>query len=237
MRNLNYQSRAIRYWGLQQTTAMVDAMPLETYSFLSERREQLLQSFNNCLENYANVIPSTWPRGSEQLGRRRKLTPSELNELKRAGSTYIHMHPSTDTTFGNQVDIRLQQVRLWLPGAELQPDSAGPKLLKVYLTHLGEEIIQDRDHSNLTFLHDRVTVIFEYDPARVLSAGDISSDHVFNVQSLEGTHYNNTPAGQGSIAAIGPFAWWKVDVPGGDVNLDGVTEAYLEFRGTSRPPR
>ncbi|KAB8266297.1 hypothetical protein BDV32DRAFT_144020 [Aspergillus pseudonomiae] len=241
MRNLNYQSRAIRYWGLQQNTVMADSMPLQTYSFLSARREQLLQSFNQCLENYAGGIRSTWPQSPAQ-GLMRKLTPSELHDLKSTGSAYIHLHPSTDDeTFGDQIDIRLQQVRLWLPGAEKSPESMGRKLLTVYLTHLGESIIQDSNHLNFAFFHDTVKVMFKYDAAKVLTRGDIHSDHVFNQQLLEGTHDRRQFTGQGSIAAIGPFAWWKVDVPRGgvnqDLNLDGVTEAYLEFHGTSRPPR
>lgn len=241
MRDLNYQSRAIRYWGLQQSRKQGDPIPLQTHGFLSQLHEGLCQSFNNCLNHYAHSSRNIWPASDEQQGRRRWLTPEELAELKRNGSTCIHISPDADSsTFARQIDIRLNQVRLWLPGADLNGDSLGRKLLTVYMTHLGEVIIQDRQRNNFTFFHDPVLIAFEYDAAKIRRSSDVKTEYAFATQSIEGDHCIGTTTRPDSVAAISPFALWKITIPGGDVNpgldLGEVTEAYMEFRGTSRAP-
>ncbi|KAL2012685.1 hypothetical protein VTN00DRAFT_210 [Thermoascus crustaceus] len=250
MEALNNQSRAIRYWGLQQKPPLADPMPLQDFAFLSNERERLRRAFSDCLQRYALSVRNTWPSTDKQQGLFRELTETELAMLKtgsivspttgsREYSTFINIDPDgTNHPFGDYIDIRLSQVRLWLLGVDRDTDASGRKLLNVILIHLGIETIKDDRRQNFDFSHDNVQISFDYDAAKVVTLDDARSEYVWSRQTIQNDHYIGDTAGKSSIAAIGPFTTWKVVIPTGTVNqglrMEQVKKAYLEFRGTSR---
>lgn len=247
MQDLNNQSRAIRYWGLNENPPLADAMPLMNAVSLANERQNLWQVFRKCLERYAASVRNIWPRDDEQQGLFYKFSKEELASIKTSKivsgiekyTAIIRLDPvATHRIFGNHVDIRLKQVRLWLPGVDCDKDYAGRKKLTVDLIHMGDEIIQNDNRKEISFAHDRVQISFYYYVDKVSTIEEATSKNVFGTQQIED---NFTLSGNKSdIAAIGPFATWKMVIssdnnPG--LNMAGVNEAYLEFRGTSRPTR
>lgn len=247
MQTLNYQSRAIRYWGLQRNPPIFDPMPLGSFHFLSKAQLQLRAAFENCLQQYAKSARFTWPPESDVFGRSRKLTPEEIETLKKnvvhsnSGThhvAYIRLDPKSDRdTFKDDIDIRLSQVRLWLLGVDMSPDERGRKLLSIQLIHMGEDLIQDNYMNTFQFSHDPVTITFEYDVALVSNIKQAPGKAVFSEQNLQDDHYIGDTSGTNSIAALGPFTTWKLSVKvdsNKNLNMQGLKEAYLEFRGSSR---
>lgn len=140
-------------------------------------------------------------------------------------------------TFPGWIDIRLSQIHLWLLGADVAPDPAGRKLLSVQLIHSGEDDIQDGKGDHHRFSHDPVTIQFEYDARHVDTIAHAVSKHVFSKQQIQDDHYIGDSATKSSIAALGPFTTWRVrlrESANQGLNLQGLREAYFEFRGTSR---
>lgn len=247
MQNLNYQSRAIRYWGLRDNITMLNAQPLRDAIFLRIQQEQLHQAFSDSLHQYATNVRNIWPSRDEQQGLLKKLTTDEITMLKNSGTNtpngmeynlLLAVHTTNDQdTFQGRIDIRLSQIRLWLLGADVSPDPSGRKLLSVQLIHSGEDDIQDEQGNDHKFSHDQVTIEFDYDSGKVDSIAHAISDYVFSKQQIQDDHYIGDNATKSSIAALGPFTTWRVRVrerTNRGLNLQGLREAYLEFRGTSR---
>ncbi|KAI9932574.1 hypothetical protein ASPWEDRAFT_730450 [Aspergillus wentii DTO 134E9] len=112
------------------------------------------------------------------------------------------------------------------------------KLLSIELIHTGEDTIQDIHQSAFRFSHEQVIIGFDYDVTKVKSLNEACTANVFSKQNIQDDHYIGDMAGKNSIAALGPFTTWRLSVSTDRTNkgldMSGVTEAYLEFRGTSR---
>ncbi|KAJ5360022.1 hypothetical protein N7517_009213 [Penicillium concentricum] len=221
-------SRAIRYWGLQRIPIAFDPMPLQDFAFLADARLKLRKVFTKSLEQYAA-----------------KLTKPELDTLKAKPTssdsgytTYLRLNPATYTEFGDRIDIRLSEVRLWMLGVNLDADVTGRKILSVELIHTGEDIIQDTHRKDLKFSHDQVTIGFDYDVSKVTNLNEARTKNVFSKQNIQNDHYIGDKAGKNSIAALGPFTTWRLSVntdrTNKELDMSGVTRAFLEFRWTSR---
>ncbi|KAJ5517062.1 hypothetical protein N7527_008622 [Penicillium freii] len=247
MQDLNNQSRAIRYWGLNEHPPLTDAMPLMKAVSLGNKRQDLHQVFRRCLERYAASVRNIWPREEKQQGLSYKFSGENLANLKTNKTVsgiekyiaIIRLDPvTTHHIFGNHVDIRLRQVRLWLPGVDCKKDYTGHKKLTVDLIHMGDETIQNDNRQDIYFAHDRVQISFYYYVDQVSKIEEATSDKVFGTQQIEDSF--TLSGNKSDIAAIGPFATWKMVISSENnegLNMEGVREAFLEFRGTSRPAR
>lgn len=248
MQNLNYQARAIRYWGLQENVTMLKPEPLQGVVWLKEQRNQLDAAFTRSLEQYSTNVRNIWPARNDQRGHFRRLTSNEIATLKNSGTKdskgkmeynlWVNVDTELDrTTFRDGIDIRLSQVRLWLLGVDVKEDNVERKLASVQLIHLGEEVIQDAYMKNHALSHDRVTIQFDYDAGKVHTIDDMSTKYVFSKQQIQDDHYIGTKATDSSIAALGPFTMWRVrlrESANAGLDLKGLHDAYLEFHGTSR---
>ncbi|KJK66773.1 hypothetical protein P875_00127901 [Aspergillus parasiticus SU-1] len=273
MQTLNYQARAIRFWGLRQNLEVFDSAPLQDYNALSGKQESLRGEFMAALEQYAANVRSEWPRNENDQGKIRDLTSSELQLLKqpteltqvegedlaqkgiisslsdgnyRVHRLFVDLDPLKDQdTFGGHADIRLSEIRLWLLGATV--DNTGsrsdrPKSLSINLQHMGKETIEDPARNRFFFSHETVALSFEYRVDEVPDFNHARTSAVQSKQNLGSDHHIGSTVDKNTLASIGPFATWKILVicgggmnPG--LNMDGVTEAFLEFRGSSRPVR
>ncbi|KAE8153966.1 hypothetical protein BDV25DRAFT_136336 [Aspergillus avenaceus] len=245
MQKLNCQSRAIRYWGLHNEALHFESLPQRSPEALRAAKSRLRETFERCLLRYAAGVRSRWPATSTQQGLRRMLSSSELaslRQLSEVGEEYsvlIHLSPDTDSSiFRGAVDVRLSQVRLWLFGADLSADDFGNKHLSVDLVHMGREVILDENRTEHHFSHDRVVIRFECDISGLEKLEDAVSTRVLNRQCIESDHFIGDGVGASSIAALGPFATWKVSIPTRNVNpglnMEGLSMAYLEFHVSSR---
>ncbi|KAE8154619.1 hypothetical protein BDV25DRAFT_135787 [Aspergillus avenaceus] len=244
MQYLNYESRAIRYWGLLDEVPFSDPGPLQGYAALGYQQTQLEGLFNNALEFYTRSVRDIWPADPSALGLVYKLTDEQKNLLQTQSTTgdyttFVTVDPDrTANIFRDWVDIRLEEVRVWLFGVKL-PDSdpAGRKLLSFHITHPGDESIIDTLDQKREFSHDPLNVQFVYDASKVNSIKDIPGDAVFTRADLEHDFGIGGIPKESSRAPLGPFTTWRLRVsqkanPG--IDMSGLEEAYIEFRGSNR---
>jgi hypothetical protein len=96
--------------------------------------------------------------------------------------------------------------------------------VSVQLRHLGDETVVDTNDIPHRFLHEPITLNFQYRVADMSCSGPGTVDGVIG----------NRP-GKDQFAPVGPFATWLVEINPAynkGVNLEGVTDAWFEFAGT-----
>ena len=249
MQRLNYESRAIRFWGLQKYLDYSNPGPLQSVLHLRDGQLRLNNAFESSLNNYASNIRVTWPRGEDDQGLFYELKDAELQALKHRqinsdgekGSYHvsIQLEPGADPFGPGRADVRINQVRLWLLGVKLAEDNAQRKRLMVNITHTGNEILEDASRQKLEFAHDTVNIQFEYDTARVQTKDDFSTKVVFSRQGIESNWSGgDTPPTASTFAAIGPFTVWHFSIRESEnrgLDMGSVSAAFVEFRGANQP--
>ncbi|KAJ5520798.1 serine protein kinase [Penicillium fimorum] len=251
MQRLNYESRAIRFWGLQKHLDLSLPGPLNSVVQLQQSQLNLKNAFEDCLHGYANNIRVTWPWHENDGGLRYELNKEELEVFKRRQlipvsngddwvySTSIRLEPGAAPFGSGRADVRINQVRLWLLGVQVNPDSGLRKRLLVKISHGGAETLQNTEGERFEVTHDAVNLQFEYNTAKVQGTDDFRSEFVFSKQELE----NNWSGGDSHptasmIAAIGPFTEWRFAIRESQntgLDMSSVTAAYVEFWGANRP--
>ncbi|KAL2815224.1 hypothetical protein BDW59DRAFT_166897 [Aspergillus cavernicola] len=220
---MNYESRAIRFWGLLDDIPMSSPGPLMDHIALGNTQSQLKSFFDTALEYYRRSMRVIWPADPHALGLLYKLSidPDKTGDI-----------------FRDWVDIRLQEMRIWLFGAELrQADAAGRKLLFIQVTHGGDETIIDTRSRSLRFAHDPLHVQFVYETAKVSGIHDVPGQSVFTIADLEHDFGIGGIPQETSCAPLGPFATLRLRItqkanPG--IRMDNLREGYIEFRGSNR---
>lgn len=127
--------------------------------------------------------------------------------------------------FKGLCNVRINRVRFRITGLKTASGVDGGVLVSVKLTHNGEETILGRQSNPFHFQHDAVSTTYAF---RLYNANSIAV-----VDGNIGEAQINQVASP--YARIGPFAEWKVEFVGVDVDkLDftGVTGAYFDFCGT-----
>jgi hypothetical protein len=251
MQRLNYEARAIRYWGLRPGIESQDPSPLRNSTKLRQDHGRLEDEFERCLSHYAGSIRSTWPNDEQRnflgvQGLLYQLTTDQVEQLKKGilcgdQEIYTTFVPFSHAGFEHLPDFRLSQIRVWLLGVTVDRDTSQRQLLRIHITHMGEENIWDPSGKLFTFAHDRVNVQFTYDVEKVTSLGEVSSGAVHGRQELEHMYNGGVSADERSMAPIGPFTTWRIEIKeAGMLNkglcMDGLRSAYLEFWGANRAP-
>ncbi|OBS23098.1 hypothetical protein FPOA_03657 [Fusarium poae] len=251
MQQLNHQRRAIRFWGLGKDIRSSGSIPVAKSVILRSERQDIHKAFTKCLERYAESVRSSWPLHKNRAGPIYTLTKAQLTELKKLKtievgnkkktehSVLVAIDPKSPHPFRNYTDIRLRQVRLWLIGADCTPNESGKKLVTASLIQMGDETIQTQHMEDVEFSHDHVQISFEYFADEVLTREQASHAAVHGRQETEDYHYIGASAKYSSIAAIGPFATWKIVLPvnhntNQGLDISKVEDAFFEFRGTSQ---
>ena len=128
--------------------------------------------------------------------------------------------------FAAMVNVGLTKVRLFLEDAYTRNG-----VLRVTLTHAGNEVIYDQHQKAIQFHHERLNVGFHY---------RIQGNDYKGPGTSDGDIGREDRTGNDRFSLVGPFASWWVDVrpensPG--LDLSKVTKATLEFEGVYRPVR
>ncbi|KAK6359763.1 hypothetical protein TWF696_000902 [Orbilia brochopaga] len=252
MQHLNYEARANRFWGLGiKLTAMISPGPLQGVTDLQIDQTNLDSDFGNCLSSLMDNNMNQWP-AEGQSGSFYALPENVLDHLKTVTtpttngliySVCFAINNGDVQNLNSMANIRLSQVRLWLPGATLTsaPDPQGNQILSIVITQSGDETIYDQNGLGHAFVHDPVSVQFEYICNKVLTFNDCVPTHQWGLQGLSGD-YNGTgaiPVGSSVTAPIGPYSTWTVVIKSTTsvnigLDLSGVTIAYMEFGGRSQ---
>ncbi|KAH7098336.1 hypothetical protein BKA62DRAFT_773428 [Auriculariales sp. MPI-PUGE-AT-0066] len=236
LRNLSFEGRAQAFWAVKRINQIPSTSPseLKGSSDLTEYQRTLNTSFTACLNDWANYTWGTWPGKDDnsQVGVIYELSPAELKVLltpltgpespagQRLFRTTVTLHPDMES-FGGGANVRLRQVRVWIPRAKRRPDVLGRQLLTIRIRHGGLETLQLKKGEGIQYLHDQVGFPWRYDATRVNKKEDIQ-----NVKARA--------AGQKTKAAIGPFTAWTVEIDEADnpdLDLGDVETAYMEFWG------
>ncbi|KAK6333039.1 hypothetical protein TWF718_010863 [Orbilia javanica] len=264
MRLLNYQNRALQFWALVQPTSFGNHGPLRDLTDLETDIAGLQTSFETGTNNlYGSEYWAIWPSldqkanggGGEwyqvpasdliafQLSQEVnptgytvdiELTPDKLSSPSTSGSAAMKI-------FAGKSNVRLSQVRVWLLNVQgKQTDAQGRNPITVHITQLGAESIWDQNGVKYDFTHEAVDMDFEYDFTNVKTVKDCTQDVVMAEQAISNNYIGGGKPGNDSVAAIGPFATWRIQVmmeanPG--VKLDQTSAPdlamYIEFWGAS----
>jgi hypothetical protein len=251
MQRLNYESRAIRFWGLTEQLEYSSPGPLRSVLELQDSQSKLNAAYENSLNGYADNIRSTWPRNDTDKGLFYKLSNAELEGFKlrqllttskgKDGvyNASIRLKPGVNPFGPGRADVRINQVRLWLLGVKVEADNVGRKPLMVKIAHGGNEILENTAREALEFSHDAVTIQFQYNTANVHTEEDFNTDFVFGRQALENDWSGgDTKPTASTFAAIGPFTGWRFSIRESEnigLDMGSVTAAYVEFQGANRP--
>ncbi|KAI5458852.1 hypothetical protein BGZ63DRAFT_392168 [Mariannaea sp. PMI_226] len=253
MRLLNYANRAIAYWGLVSPISFASPGPLQDSQTLSIAKLSLEQSAETAITAFAGSAPSYFPVTGRQ-GALYKLNRGQIfslqNPLKSSvtGDTYysviIKLIPGIQDDsqdlplFAGRANVRLDLIRLWLIGASVSPNKSGEMPISIVITQLGSEVMQNDRRAAFNFQHDSVTIPFVFDSDGVEALKDCNNSRVLNKQFLSNYYVGVGDARDSSIAAIGPWATWAFEIrenENKDLNMERLTEAYIEFGGYCSP--
>ncbi|KAH6637046.1 hypothetical protein F5144DRAFT_611678 [Chaetomium tenue] len=250
MQQLNYQGRAICFWGPRSPLSFAESGPLQGYSHLRANQQSLEREFQKCLETFASSTWSVWPSKRQDPGLRYQLSDTEVQRLlqnprmdsngKRVYETAVTFPPITgNQTFAGMANIRLNQVRVWLPGARRSPEAGGSRqLLQISICHLGHETLWGPNRTSYDFVHEPVDLQFTYDTAGIDTIASCTTNVVFGRQAIERDYTGGGEVTESTVAPVGPLAEWRIEVREGDndgLDLTKVTGVWMEFCGRNMP--
>ncbi|KAF3935183.1 hypothetical protein ABW20_dc0109483 [Dactylellina cionopaga] len=255
LRLLNYGAHALRFWGTVDTPITFELNnALPDSAALASVNSQLNSRFEACLDELASGISQEFPgpQNAVKLGKFYHLTDGELTSLKhgvqdpdRKGKlmyTAVLRNiraaiRGDESTFADCANVRATQVRVWLPGAKVNPALVGlPPILTIDMIQYGNETVVPSGWSavpvEVLCNHSGVSFPFVYSIEGVNSIADVATATNTNSQDLTAGAYTGGMATTSVLAPIGPFADWRITVretanPG--LDLSGVQNAYVEF--------
>ncbi|KAJ6261081.1 hypothetical protein Dda_3746 [Drechslerella dactyloides] len=254
MQRLNFQSRAIWFWGLSPIAVMNSPGPLMDSADLIGDQNKLDSATEDSISFLANNNMQALPPPGKP-GAFYQISDEDLESLKshfttvseppgKVYSTTITIAPGDIPDIATGRNIRLTEVRVWLVGVKSKVPAGplGDQLFSLNVIHNGTETIQDTLSRETSFTHDPVIVSFEYYCNKVKSYRDCLADNVAGVEGLGGD-YNGSNYHNNINAPIGPYADWTITIATDDksnrgLDLSGVTAGYFEFavRKQGKPP-
>ncbi|KAF3912482.1 hypothetical protein ABW20_dc0105091 [Dactylellina cionopaga] len=258
MQRLNFESRAIYFWGLASITIMDSPGPLMNSLDLGNDQNKLDTSTETAMDFLSRSSNSIFP-DTGKPGSFYKISDDDLDSLKQNPTQILDPNDKTkvlgkiwSTTIAIaqgdipglalDLNIRLSEVRVWLIGVQssIEKDPEGNQPFNLSVTQSGTETIQDTAGNEIKFTHDPVTVTFEYYCNRVKKYQDCLRKNMWSIQGMGGD-FDGVTHNKDTTAPIGPYSDWTIKIksegsmnPG--LNLDNVTEAYFEFAGRHWSP-
>ncbi|KAF3913544.1 hypothetical protein ABW20_dc0103237 [Dactylellina cionopaga] len=254
MQNLNYEARANRFWGLGvKLTTMMAPGPLQGAGYLQTNQNNIDTDFQSCLTALSDNNMNQWPAPGLP-GAFYALPDNILDNLKSLPtsvksppgliySTSFSIATGDVQNLNSMANVRLSQVRLWLPGATItsSSDPEGNQVLSIMLTQCGDETIYGQYGESYPFVHDPVSVEFQYICNKVNTFGGCVTENVWNLQGISGD-YNGTgtvAVGSNLTAQIGPYSTWTIEIKSNgmlnpNLDLSNVSTAYIELFGRSQ---
>lgn len=253
MRYQHFEARALCYWGLRDPTTIpaIDMAPARTAAAFALAKDKLEEVFNEVLVEWANAPWVTLPKDGNALGILVELSEKNVASLKepilgKDGSveytTKLEIKPTQDEFVG-KANVRLNEVRVWLPGISKTADGANRQEVTIELRHTGLETILDRDKKLFQFVHDSVDLQFVYDAAKVNALTDVQprpdKNPFFSTQSITKDYSGGELTGEVS-APVGPFTIWTIVIRESEnkgLKMDHVERVFLDFCGREQPSR
>jgi hypothetical protein len=255
LRLLNYSAHALRFWGTTDVPITFDLNNgIPDSATLASLSNQLSNKFEDCLTELAPGFCLEFPAPNDavKLGKFYQLTAGELKSLKKGFPdpdnknelmysvvlrNIVAANRGDTSEFAGCANVRATQVRVWLPGAKVDPRLTGlPPLLTVDMTQYGNETVVPSAWSptpvDVLWNHSEVGISFVYDIQEVDSLADVTNAQDMNAQDLTKGCYNGGAADASVFAPIGPFADWKIivrETENPNLDLSGVQNAYVEF--------
>jgi hypothetical protein len=251
-------ARALGFWALTPPVQFAQLFPgLPTTTLLSQYNDDLEADFQKCVNQYGGKIYNQFPTAVDRehggQGLCHYFTQDEVTAFKgSADSNLKRIHEiffsipvvKSDTSsnislFAGYWDVRIDQARVWLFGAEVTPGIDGIRRLSVGLTHLGSETITKFDEVDkfLEFQHDPVSLNFSYDPLGIVDFQSSSHARIHSAQEFTGVYRGQkVDVKSDSLAPIGPFGEWRLTVNpiyNNDLSLSKVTGICIEFWGSA----
>jgi hypothetical protein len=243
MQRLNYEARAITFWGLSRSTSFTEPGPLLGYLDLARNQNELEKKFEDCVSNFSHSLWSIWPKETSDQGLYYQLSDAELEALKQPnpdsdGSKFYEVFVSfseTSPLFFNMANIRLSQFRVWIIGATCDKNQGGKQMLTIDIQHMGKEKVISPASTIFSFDHDAAAFQFKYDATDIKDIHDCQWKRVFSTESIE-QDFSGGEVSKNTYAPLGPLVVWRVVVrengnPG--LSLKRISKAYLEFCGRS----
>ncbi|GAM91217.1 hypothetical protein ANO11243_092640 [Dothideomycetidae sp. 11243] len=210
MRLLNYGAAAIRFWdlrGAREVSSFSFGPLLQNHIGLRQTLTKLKTAFESVLSDYAGNTRIAFPRDPNQKGKFWRIPDATLAQLKTrheadlsADSSARHVAdivipapqtpegrrdlPENRRKFADAYNVRVSQLRVWLPGATVDPSSSDGKggdprrPLVINIVQGGAETMVDVNGHVHHFTHDVKAYNFEYETTGVLAFGDCSQDKV-----------------------------------------------------------
>ncbi|KAJ9115812.1 hypothetical protein QFC22_004953 [Naganishia vaughanmartiniae] len=254
LQTLNYGAHAVQFWGPLPPMTFDGSGGMPTSDNMLSFQTQLGEYFGRALKTLGSSVASRWP-AKGCLGVLYRLTEGELFALKHAtvnGTMHSvvlrHLVAPTASTsasesdFAGQANVRVTQVRLWLPGVIVDAIDDGTRPLKCTIIHYGDETIADPNSmvKPYHFVHDQLSIPWRYDTTGITSIEQCGGPHdQVTEEILTGCytpHAGSAPPGDDVYAPIGPFATWQITVNATyntGLDMSPVNAAYLEFWGSN----
>ncbi|KAG9571059.1 hypothetical protein KCU71_g713, partial [Aureobasidium melanogenum] len=256
LRAIKQSALALRFWSLRAITRFGSPSLLSNTDELEAHLSVLTQEYELSISRFGSFSQCTWPRVVSESGIFYRLSQDELDGLKLGipdmdadgqmvysvqvvglSAAVTRATTSEQSPFAGRSNVRISQVRAWLPGIT---SKSGRRQLTVELVHEGNEAITDPDDVVFSFNHAPIHLAFEYDWRRVRSFAEMRQEAATARQVLP----SDSSSGNANVrvqAAFGPFSTWRITLResiNGELELgDNVEEAYLEFCGSSFPFR
>lgn len=145
--------------------------------------------------------------------------------------------------FSGWHNVRITQVRVWLPGATVDEDAVNGPYLNIDITHLGDEKFvagTARKPDVYSYTHEPVRFPFNYKTKSVHTLADCLGTKMGSKQAKDGEGLVALMGADAkyAVAQVSPFASWRIDIsafesdnPG--LDLTKVKDVYIEFVGFS----
>ncbi|RMJ15844.1 hypothetical protein CDV36_004487 [Fusarium kuroshium] len=144
-----------------------------------------------------------------------------------------------ETEMSGSADIRLDNVRVWIFGAHVDPSQNGTRELSMTLRHLGNDsIVPPSDKQVYEFTHDSIDLSFGYDPETVKSYQDTATARITRSAALPSYRREVNSKEVDWLAPFGPFADWVLYISDWEnigLRFDPDTTVCVEFWGQGRP--
>ncbi|KAK6541996.1 hypothetical protein TWF694_007768 [Orbilia ellipsospora] len=252
MQRLNYQSRAIYFWGLNPVSIMNTPGPLGNSFDLSNdqgnidsKAEEVLQTLAN---NTMKYFPASGGSGAfYQISDYDLATLTEKPVVTEDGTKVwtntVTIKPKKIQEISLDRNIRLTEVRFWLLGVKsnARQDPHERQVFNLELTQCGTETIQNTLGTEIVFTHDPVTTTFGYYCNKVTKFKNCVESNKWDdsSKSFQGDwDYNksNYPSDGDISAPIGPYSDWTITIKSNEdgnpgLDLSNVTEGWFEFIG------
>ena len=252
LRTVKQSALALRFWGLLETAEFSNPGLLSNIDELQAHVGVLFHQYESSISRLSSFSQSVWPRKLPHPGILYRLSESELAGVKLAqvdpfssnGSIVYTVcveglkQPVTRETtvpqnpFAGRANVRLSQVRCWIPGIELLNDSVTQ--ISIGVEHGGVEAITDPNNTVHHFSHWPIQLTAEYSPRHTPQLSDIADAH-WNRQVMA-SDWASANVNAKVQAPVGPFTTWTLTISeavNGKLRWEKVNAMYLEFCGSS----